>query len=178
MRGLGVLGASALTLMLAACTAHAAHADHENERVEPVELEDFAPARSDAPNPIPQQIFTPAKLQPRPPYGVFKRANGELHVLFEKLEPLATPDPTRQKLLTLKAARPRSSAWCSIDFCVNEKGRVVDAKGTRGSQQLARLYIERMARWRFTPYEFDGRKTRVCTSRKFFVHFSPDQPPG
>jgi hypothetical protein len=175
--------ASALALSVAACTA-------EDERVEPVDLELVEqPPSAEQPSttPPPVQLNSQGKLEPEtdeqhyevlagaPPMldEVVSEDDGELHVRFEALEPIRTPQPTRRQLLATDAARgdgpPRLAI--TLTYCVDEKGRVVDAQRVGGDEQIAKLLIEQTARWRFVPYEVDGRKTRVCTRQTIHLVF-------
>lgn len=158
-------------LTIASCTAHG------DGRVAAVDLAAFESLRSAPPKPNPYLVVPPV---PKPPSLLLRDrvAARDDEVPFEELEQWATPSPPRRKLLELDGARPGARVQCNVHFCIDKRGRVVDAEWISGDEQLAELYIEHVKRWRFAPYEVDGRKTQVCTSRQLLVRFTDGGPEG
>lgn len=177
--------ASALALSVAACTS-----SEEAERVEPVAHEAFEqpPSESGSPDVIPPPQLNPqGQLEVERDTEDFEmlagtplldepEPDGELHVAFKELRPIRTPDPHPDDLQVATAGREEATLHISIRFCVDEKGRVVDAERAFGDERIARTFIRTMDRWRFEPYKVDGRKTRVCTERRFTLHLERNRP--
>jgi hypothetical protein len=171
-----MLRASALALTMAACS-------NDEGSIERVDLDSFEqPSVTAPPVTVPISVTTPPEEYVvhagAPPlldeFDVpIEKEPCDPQVKFQALEPLDTPEPTLQQLARTAAGRKGGTAILELRYCVDEQGKVVDAERVRGDEQLARLYIKHMARWRFAPYKIDGRKTRVCTTQYFRVSFEP-----
>jgi hypothetical protein len=168
--------ASALALSVAACS------NDEPERVEPAELEtvEQPPIESGAPSVIPPvELNEQGQLEVErdtehlevlggpPPRRDEPEQDRALRVPVSSLKPIRTPHPPAGKLQDIGVTHEQTKVMFSIDFCVDEEGRVVDAELDRSKDAIARLYLDYVKRWRFEPYEVDGRKTRVCTKQRF-----------
>lgn len=180
-----IVRASALALSVAACSSD------EGDRTGPVAHEalEQPPTESESPDVIaPPQLNQQGQLEAEhdtedfelhsgpPPRLDEPKAKGDRQVPFKSLRPIRTPDPHPDELLMASAGREKSTVQVSIRFCVDEKGRVVDAEPGFGDEKIAKMFIRTLTRWRFKPYEVDGRKTRVCTNHRFRVDLDRNEP--
>lgn len=122
-----LLGAGALLVSVAGC------APHEGERVEAVDLGRFAASNDQAPPSFPhpgsleRRWSGGAPVQPEPDRGVFI----EPDALNERA--LANKLPTKRFAAT-KAARRGKPTTVYLEYCVDRRGRVVDAKHVAGDR--------------------------------------------
>lgn len=167
-----MLRASALALTMAACTSN--DVTESAERVEP-------PSVSEPPSEPPRvsvQPFAHAEINEQefevlagvpPLLDEFEQKqpcgpNGEPIVDYSQLQPISTPDVPSERLLATKRARRAGREIIELRFCIDKNGRVRNVEHLHGDKQIAKLYVTRLATWRFEPYKVDGRKTAVCTT--------------
>ncbi|MFO7563761.1 MAG: hypothetical protein R6X02_14040 [Enhygromyxa sp.] len=89
----------------------------------------------------------------------------ERWVNFAELEARHTPDPPNARLLEVMGNTVVPAYRLTVEYCVDLRGRVVDAKLLDGDEQIGAILLETMREWAFEPYMVDGCATRVCTEQ-------------
>lgn len=102
----------------------------------------------------------------------------ELRVSFAKLRPISAPEPRRELIAELFAEFGVEAQELILEYCVDEHGKIAGPiQFSIENPEVVAIYRTRMAKWRFEPYQVDGRAVRVCTKQRIVLP-KVDKPPA
>ena len=93
------------------------------------------------------------------------------------IEPVVVPEATERALLTdqppldYPAAAGTQKGTVILQVLIGRDGTVQDAKFMQGSLAFARVAIDGVKRWKFSPYLMNGRPASVQT--QLTINFKP-----
>lgn len=86
---------------------------------------------------------------------------------------LYTPDPPVREFQQAKPSEGQGPWRIRVGFCIDEVGitRDLEILDSSGDDGLDEIGLNTVRKWRFRPWQVDGRPTTVCSSVKFTVSF-------